>query len=42
MYTIHFMHPEKRWGVFCKGVFVRSFKLQIEAQIYCDQMNGAV
>jgi len=42
MYTTHFMHPEKRWGVFCDGVYVMSFVNNLDAQNYCDKMNGAV
>jgi len=42
MYTTHFMHPEQRWGVFFNGMYITSFKKQTHAQLYCDQMNGAV
>ena len=42
MYTTHFMTPEQRWGVFCNDIYVTSFIEQIDAQNYCNQMNGAL
>lgn len=40
MYAIHYLHPERTWGVFANGVFVMSFKTIAEAQAWIERQGA--
>lgn len=42
IFHYHYLRPEKRWGVFKSGVFIRSFEKLEEAQAYCANRNGII
>jgi hypothetical protein len=41
MYTVHYLHPERQWGVFCNDVFVKAFTSHEDAEKYCNKHNEA-
>jgi hypothetical protein len=39
VFHYHYLRPEKRWGVFKSGEFIRSFEKLADAQAYCAVRN---